>query len=796
MRNLNSETGRPRARFGASRLALRAVLVVGACLVTVPSFAQDSRVDDELVTKLTDRPSEPVCPGGECGEKELGRESEGLTKGDAEEVPSRVLEPCTGRQCGTLPAAGEFGGLTFEGNNEIPSEARRDGGINRQRQGVSGKSAAAACGGNNYANNNFVNNTMMGGPVVGIEWIPSNSMTVTGIEVFTGEHAGPNALALWSDSGGSPAQPGSTLSATGSFTTSLANGWQGAALNTPVSVTAGARYWVVWDPDGGEQSAISNDAADVQQPYWGSYSGDVNGGTSWFGPFSHSSHRWKFRMTCGEGPCDGNNYGTTNHLGNVSMGNVVAAIAWTPTVSAQLTRLEVYTGEHVGSNAVGLWSDAGGSPGSALGFSNPYTTTFAKGWQGADLLSPVSITAGSTYWVVWETAGGEQAPVENVGIQQTYWGSFSGTVAGGTSWFGPFSFTDRRWKFRAFCGDGPCDGNNYADQDHLNSVLMGGPMVGIEWVPAASNVITGIEVYTGEHVGPNALALWSDNGGSPGQPLSSLSITPTFNTTLAKGWQGATLNTPVPVVGGNTYWVVWDPDGGEQAAVDNSGIQQTYWGSYSGNVSGGASWFGPFSFNSRRWKFRMTCGDGPCDGNNYANDDHLDPVSLGGPMVGIEWTSAVSNVISRIEVYTGEHVGPNGLNIWSTNGTQPLAPLGTGASFTSQNAKGWQGADLPTPIGVSAGTTYWLVWDPDGGEQSSLNDDPMDIQQTYWGSYSGDVNGGASWFGPWSFNNRRWKFRLFCRKGLLGPVPHHPKPVEKVVGQVIFDPSCHNVLEP
>jgi hypothetical protein len=43
-------------------------------------------------------------------------------------------------------------------------------------------------------------------------------------------------------------------------------------------------------------------------------------------------------------------------------------------------------------------------------------------------------------------------------------------------------------------------------------------------------------------------------------------------------------------------------------------------------VTGGASWFGPFSFSSDRWKFRMfctdkfgSCGPGTCVGSSYCD---------------------------------------------------------------------------------------------------------------------------------------------------------------------------------
>jgi hypothetical protein len=154
-----------------------------------------------------------------------------------------------------------------------------------------------ACDGANFATNAFNNNIFMGGPMVAIAWTPSATETISRIEVFTGESAGPDALAIWSDDGGSPSKPLANLSNTNNFSLSAANSWQGADLLSPVTVNAGTKYWIVFDPVGGEQAPVQNG---VGQQYWGSFAGTVTGvpAPSWFGPFSSADHAWKFRVFC------------------------------------------------------------------------------------------------------------------------------------------------------------------------------------------------------------------------------------------------------------------------------------------------------------------------------------------------------------------------------------------------------------------------------------------------------------------------------------------------------------------
>lgn len=158
------------------------------------------------------------------------------------------------------------------------------------------------CEGNNHENNNFTDNCFMGGPLVGISWVPTHSVTVNRIEVFTGETETKIALAIWSDDGGNPSKPLSNLGNTAYVPIVQPNSWQGADLETPLAVTAGTKYWVIFDPEGGEQCPATMSGEGIQQTYWGSYSGDITGGASWFGPFglepTPMGERWKFRMMC------------------------------------------------------------------------------------------------------------------------------------------------------------------------------------------------------------------------------------------------------------------------------------------------------------------------------------------------------------------------------------------------------------------------------------------------------------------------------------------------------------------
>jgi hypothetical protein len=158
--------------------------------------------------------------------------------------------------------------------------------------------------------------------------------------------------------------------------------------------------------------------------------------------------------------CQGANYGTDDFDDNVLMGGPIVGIAWTPTATVTVSRIEIFTGESSAPIALGIWSDDGGSPSSKpsvhLGDTGYFgLPSMVNSWQGKDLLVPVTVQAGTKYWVVLDPSGGEQSPVQD-GVGQQYWGSYTGTITSvpPSDWFGPFSFPDRAWKFRMFCSPG------------------------------------------------------------------------------------------------------------------------------------------------------------------------------------------------------------------------------------------------------------------------------------------------------------------------------------------------------
>ena len=128
----------------------------------------------------------------------------------------------------------------------------------------------------------------------------------------------------------------------------------------------------------------------------------------------------------------------------------------------------------------------------------------------------------------------------------------------------------------------------------------------------------------------------------------------------------------------------------------------------------------------------------------------------------VKLTLAAPLVVEGAQVFTGESPGAAMLAIWSHDALldQPAAKLAQ-ASFTVVAADGWQGGAFHAPLPLAAGT-YWVAWTLPFVAQSSIDTPKQSLGQVYRTS----IDGGASWFGPFQFNNNHFKFRLL---GDFGP---------------------------
>lgn len=121
---------------------------------------------------------------------------------------------------------------------------------------------------------------------------------------------------------------------------------------------------------------------------------------------------------------------------------------------------------------------------------------------------------------------------------------------------------------------------------------------------------SGLEVFSGETPGAAKVAIWSHDA-ALGKPLAKLTEQ-SFTLVASKGFQGADFHAPIPIAAGQVFWVAFSLPFTAQSPLDEakSSLGQVYRTS----SDGGASWNGPFQFNTSHYKFRIRGGSGPCAG--------------------------------------------------------------------------------------------------------------------------------------------------------------------------------------
>jgi hypothetical protein len=256
------------------------------------------------------------------------------------------------------------------------------------------------------------------------------------------------------------------------------------------------------------------------------------------------------------------------------------------------TGIEVFTGEAIGNNTVGLWTNdtVNSQPGSALG-SGSWSVNPINSWQGATLTTSVAVTAGTTYWLVWSPLPNEQGPIDSAasGVGQVY----KASLDGGQTWVGPFQSSYHHWKFRIFgdCVPTYCTAGTTSNGCAASISVNFNPSV--THTQACQVVITEVE---GQKTGiifyglqPLAQAWCSQGGGSsylcvkaPTQrtpPMNSGGAIGACNGQLTLDWNAFQLANPTAlgapwVVGASAYVQGWfrDPPACKTTSLSNGAV--------------------------------------------------------------------------------------------------------------------------------------------------------------------------------------------------------------------------------
>ncbi|WP_305784101.1 DUF4082 domain-containing protein [Symbioplanes lichenis] len=249
--------------------------------------------------------------------------------------------------------------------------------------------------------------------------------------------------------------------------------------------------------------------------------------------------------------------------------------------------------------------------------------------------------------------------------------------------------------------------------------------VGTRFVPLTSGKIVGLRYYQGPgNTGTHTGTLWSASE----QVLRQV----TFGPGSGNGWQTAVFSSPVEVEAGGSYVISYfAPNGGYAYTSNFFGSARTNGplrapGGANGVFRYGSSGFPAQSYGSANYWVDplflpdddaaptpvpdgvtvFGAGDLPVD-VEYADED---PINVGvriipdvdGTITGMRFHKGPGNI--------GKHVG----TLWTADG-DPI----TSATFGGETASGWQSVRFPTPVAVTAGTTYVVSYHTAAGRYSA-----------------------------------------------------------------------------
>lgn len=327
--------------------------------------------------------------------------------------------------------------------------------------------------------------------------------------------------------------------------------------------------------------------------------------------------------------------------------------AFKPTKDGKVTSIRFHKGPGNSGTHIGrIWSSTGQQLASVT-----FTNETPSGWQTATLGQPLSVTAGTTYYVSYLAPQGHYS----------YTSGFFNTALTNGDLTAPAG-TNGRYLYGASGGLPLYD---WGSTNYFVDVLF----------LADQPVVT----LAGRSPSPDATDV-----------MRSAPITATLSAPLSPGYsltakQGTSSIAGTTSLSANGTRLTFQPTSALSADTD---ITVT--------LSGVVSTEGAI-LPTQTWTFRTEVASTTAYGL-FGSQTPTNPSVNDGAAVelGAAFTPSVAGTITGIRFYKGS--GNNGThigNLWSSSGTK----LGT-VTFSDESASGWQTAHLTTPVAVTAGTTY------------------------------------------------------------------------------------------
>ncbi|MER7503227.1 DUF4082 domain-containing protein [Nonomuraea pusilla] len=230
--------------------------------------------------------------------------------------------------------------------------------------------------------------------------------------------------------------------------------------------------------------------------------------------------------------------------------------------------------------------------------------------------------------------------------------------------------------------------------------------VGTKFTSSSDGLVTGIRFYKGSaNTGTHTVLLWT----TAGQLLAS--ATSTGET--ASGWQDVQFAAPVTIAAGTTYIAAYHTTSGRYSITRPyftsrrvnaplTGLSDAESGGNGVYAYGASPTFPTSSFQATSYWVDPMFVSGEslwtgADTPDVASQTDTQPVT-----VGVKFTSSSNGNVTALRFYKGSaNTGTHTVVLWSNTG-QALAT----ATSTGETASGWQEVKLPSPVPVTAGTTY------------------------------------------------------------------------------------------
>jgi hypothetical protein len=348
-------------------------------------------------------------------------------------------------------------------------------------------------------------------------------------------------------------------------------------------------------------------------------------------------------------------------------------------VSGYVTGVRFYKGTgNTGSHIGNLWTGTGTNLGTVA-----FTGESASGWQQADFGAPIAVSANTSYVVSYYAPNGHYAAdlgyFASNGVDTAPLHALRDGVDGGDG------------SYRYGTGGG-FPTNSYQATNY--------------WVDVVFN--TSITDTTPPTV----------TGTAPAANATGVPATTTVAATLSEPVQAPTAHLDVssaggPVSGSTSYdaasnTVTFTPD----AALS---VSTTYTATASGAADPAGNVMAPYS-----WSFTTaaTASGCPCTIWPDSATPAVAAVSDNSAVeLGVRFRTSTAGFVTGLRYYksasnTGTHVG----SLWTNTGTRLSS-----VTFTGETGSGWQTAQLPTPVQVTANTTYLAAYHTDTGFYSATN---------------------------------------------------------------------------